>query len=395
MKKRSTVLIMLATGALIVASCNRFSTPPASDFEAVVATFGDQLPVEPPLSYASSAPDYIEKDLRLGEDVDDKLATLGRVLFYDKQLSLNHTISCSSCHQQEHAFGDPSSRSVGLDGEETGRQSMRLVNVRFAEEFRMFWDERAEDLNDQVTQPIQDHIEMGFSGTGNQPTIDSLLRKLSAIDYYKELFEWSYGPSAEITEDRIATALEHFVFSIESFDSRFDQGRSQVGGGLGPFPNFTASENRGKQLFLQMPQINLQGVRIGGGAGCGGCHRPPEFDIIDHSHNNGVDHVAGNPNGFDTTNTRSPSLRDVLGPDGLPNTPMMHTGDFFDFTTVVEHYNEVIQHENNHTVDAKLVRGDLRIQLELNTTERADLENFVKTLSGSNLYVDKRWSNPF
>jgi cytochrome c peroxidase len=387
--------LSLLSGCLLAVSCGTEPTPPEDSLADVESIFGDRLPVRPPLSYASSAPGYIENDLLLGEEIDDKLATLGRVLFYDSTLSLNRTISCSSCHQQQAAFGDPSGLSVGLDGGQTGRQSMRLVNIRFGEDPRMFWDERADDLHDQVTQPIQDHIEMGFSGTGNQPGIDSLERRLATLDHYKALFDWAFEETTVITEQHIATALEQFVFSIESFDSRFDDERMNAASDANPFPNFSASENRGKQLFLSPPQINPQGIRTGGGAGCAGCHRPPEFDIIASSHNNGVDHQAGNPAGFDTTNTRSPSLRDVLGPDGQPNTPMMHTGDFWEFTTIVEHYNEVIPDVNNTTVDTKLVRGNNRIQLELTTTEREDLENFIKTLTGSNIYVDKRWSSPF
>jgi cytochrome c peroxidase len=41
---------------------------------------------------------------------------------------------------------------------------MRLINTRFSNENKFFWDERASTLENQVTQPIQDHI-VGFSGT--------------------------------------------------------------------------------------------------------------------------------------------------------------------------------------------------------------------------------------
>ena len=36
----------------------------------------------------------------------DAGAKLGRILFYDKRLSLNQTISCSSCHKQTRGFSD-------------------------------------------------------------------------------------------------------------------------------------------------------------------------------------------------------------------------------------------------------------------------------------------------
>ena len=387
-------IIIAVSGIALVHACTPNANPSQS-FEAVQATFGSSVPVEPPFDYSSTAPGYITKDVAGGLDVEDELATLGRVLFYDTQLSLNNSIACASCHQQEAAFGDSESRSTGLDGGLTGRQSMRLVNIRFATSPTMFWDERAINLNDQVTQPIQDHVEMGFSGTQGQPTIDSLLDRLMEIDYYNELFEWAFDGSSTVTEAKIAEALEHFVLSIESFDSKYDQGFALNGGANGGFPNFTTSENQGKTIFTQAPQVNNQGVRIGGGAGCVSCHQAPEFSIAPNSQNNGVDHEAGNPAGFDTTNTKSPSLRDLVGLDGTPNTPMMHTGDFLELTTIIEHYNEVIPNVNNTTVDPRLQRGANAIQLELTTTERTALEDFLKTLTGQNVYTDARWSDPF
>ena len=340
-------------------------------------------------------PSYITKDnTPESNQINNQITTLGRVLFYDKNLSENNTIACASCHQQAFAFSDPLTSSVGLNGGNTGRHSMRLVNSRFSNEENFFWDERATSLENQVTQPIQDHIEMGFSGTNGDPDFNDLITKLSAINYYQILFEFAYGNST-INEDKIQRALAQFVRSIQSFDSKFDEGLVQVAAVQNPFPNYTTAENNGKALFLAPPELNNQNVRTSGGAGCAGCHRPPEFDIDPMSGNNGVDKEAGNPAGFDTTNTRSPSLRDVFGPNGGVNTPMMHTGNFLEFTTIVEHYNEVIPDVNNRTVDGRLVRGLTSVKLELTSTERADLEAFVRTLTGSNMYSDERWSSPF
>ena len=364
------------------------------DFHEIRSNFGSDFPVEPPFDYQSKAPSYVQLDNRIGAGIDDKKATLGRVLFYDKNLSFNNSIACASCHQQTAAFGDTSSRSIGLDGGLTGRQSMRLANLRFSSEGKMFWDERAISLNDQVTQPIQDHIEMGFSGLQGQPGMNSLLTKLDSIPYYNELFSWAFG-NKSASEAFIAEALTDFVSSIESFDSKYDQGVQTSGTINGPFSNFTTEENHGLELFLTPAQLNSSGIRTGGGIGCAGCHSPPEFSIGAGIHNNGVDHVAGDPSGFDTTNTKSPSLRDVLNSSGTPNTPMMHTGDFLEFTTIIEHYNEVIPDVNNTTMDPRLAKGPSVVKMELTTSEREDLESFVMTLTGSALYSDVRWSSPF
>ena len=380
---------------LLSVSCNLGGQGSSDvDFHEIRSNFGSDFPVEPPFDYQSKAPSYVQLDNRIGAGIDDKKATLGRVLFYDKNLSFNNSIACASCHQQTAAFGDTSSRSIGLDGGLTGRQSMRLANLRFSSEGKMFWDERAISLNDQVTQPIQDHIEMGFSGLQGQPGMNSLLTKLDSIPYYNELFSWAFG-NKSASEAFIAEALTDFVSSIESFDSKYDQGVQTSGTINGPFSNFTVEENHGLELFLTPAQLNSSGIRTGGGIGCAGCHSPPEFSIGAGIHNNGVDHVAGDPSGFDTTNTKSPSLRDVLNSSGTPNTPMMHTGDFLEFTTIIEHYNEVIPDVNNTTMDPRLAKGPSVVKMELTTSEREDLESFVMTLTGSALYSDVRWSSPF
>jgi cytochrome c peroxidase len=74
---------------------------------------------------------------------------------------------------------------------------------------------------------------------------------------------------------------------------------------------------------------------------------------------------------------------------------MMHTGYFLEFTTIIEHYNEVIPDVNNTTMDPRLAKGPSVVKMELTTSEREDLESFVMTLTGSALYSDVRWSSPF
>lgn len=225
-------------------------------------------------------PAYITKDnTPPGNRITDLGATLGRVLFYDRRLSRNDSVSCSSCHRQEHAFSDTARASAGVAGT-TGRHSMRLINARFANERRFFWDERAAGAEDQATQPVRDHVEMGFSGADGDPGFPDLIDKLSAIEEYQVLFTGVFGDPG-ITEERVQRALAQFVRSIQSFDSKYDVGRAQAPNDGAPFANFSAQENAGKRLFLSPPGP-------GGGAGCAGCHQPPEFDIDPNSGNNGI-----------------------------------------------------------------------------------------------------------
>lgn len=331
-------------------------------------------------------PPYITKDNAPPfNEITDAGATLGRVLFYDNNLSLNNSIACAGCHKQQFAFSDTARRSVGFNGALTGRHSMRLVNARFGTEIRFFWDERATSLENQSTQPIKDFGEMGFSGTNGQPGIDSLISKLSGISYYPVLFTYAFG-SPQITEARIQNALAQFVRSIQSFDSKFDAGLAATGGNLGaPFPNFTPQENQGKNLFLTPPPA--------GGAGCQGCHRAPEFDIDPASLNNGVIATAANPAILDLTNTRAPSLRDVAGPTGAPNGPMMHNGNLTTLAGVIAHYNLVPLNPANTLLDPRLQGPGGNLQLTAN--EQNALVAFLRTLTGVNVYTDPKLSDPF
>lgn len=333
-------------------------------------------------------PAYITKDNTGTNSITNNGATLGRILFYDKNLSTDNTISCSSCHQQENAFSDLSQVSSGVNGE-TGRHSMRLINSRFADESNFFWDERANTLEIQTTMPIQDHNEMGFSGTNGDPDFNDLIIKLEEVAYYPELFTMVYG-DATITETRIQNALAQFIRSIQSFDSKYDTGRIAANNDNAPFANFSTSENNGKQLFLAPPTFQ-NGSRTGGGIGCAGCHRAPEFDIDPNSLNNGIIDVIGSTD-TDLTVTRSPSLRDLFKPDGTLNGQLMHTG-IADINAVIAHYNAIPA--NNQQLDPRLRPNGTPQQLNMTATEIDDLIAFLKTLSGTNVYTDTKWSDPF
>jgi cytochrome c peroxidase len=105
---------------------------------------------------AQGKPAYVNKDNTAANPISDKTATLGRVLFYDKNLSVNNTISCASCHKQEFAFGDTAISSVGVDNGRTERHSMRLINTRYANEAfqRQKLDLPMPNRHDLPTSPI-------------------------------------------------------------------------------------------------------------------------------------------------------------------------------------------------------------------------------------------------
>ncbi|MEZ4703698.1 MAG: cytochrome c peroxidase [Bdellovibrionota bacterium] len=379
---------ILLSMAVFLCACGWFGEKNNIDYQAkypsFYATFGDQLDLGNLPNYAhSSFPAYIAKDNTRENPITDEGALLGRILFYDKNLSSNKSISCSSCHQQGRAFSDSANVSDGVNGQ-TNRHSMRLINSRFSNEVNFFWDERVSSLEEQTTKPIQDHNEMGFSGTMGDPGLQDLVERLSGIGYYADLFDFAFG-NQEITEEKIQQALAQFVRSIQSFDSKYDEGRANASNDRQHFFNFTADENAGKALFLNR--------RADGGAGCGGCHRPPEFDIDPNSLNNGIVGVFDSAIEEDLTVTRSPSLRDLVDASGNLHGPLMHDASITSLEALIDHYDSGI--ENNAGLDNRLKAGGNPQRLNLTDVEKNQLIEFLKSLSGSDVYSNSKWSDPF
>lgn len=410
MRVQATLSVFLIIGIFTIIGCSKnddisvISSPTSNTgtsnnatdpYSAIKTAFGiaiDPINLE---NYANQIkPVYIVKTNVSANSITDKTATLGRVLFYDKNLSINNTISCASCHKQNFAFGDTAVVSEGVEGGLTIRHSMRLINTRFANEAKFFWNERAANLMAQTSIPIQDHLEMGFSGTGGRGNLNTLTSKLSTINYYKELFKFTFGDTV-VTENRIQTSLASFINSIQSFDSKYDIGRAQVNNDNQPFPNFTAQENQGKNLFITAPVFNAAGLRTTGGLGCNACHNAPEFDIDPNTLNNGIIGIANSSTGIDITNTRASSLRDITNAAGVVNTPMMHTGVLRSLRAVINHYNTINLNPRNTNLDPRLRPGGNGQNLNATEAEIAAVTAFMQTLGGTNVYVNKKWSNPF
>ena len=385
--------ITLAIIALII-SCSKKDSPATEKYPAIRAAFGTNIDPDNLVNYAGQpVPGYITKDNSRATPVNNARATLGRVLFYDKALSIDNSISCASCHKQQFAFSDTALISKGVLGGVTARHSMRLINTRFAVESKFFWNERAASLEAQTTMPVQDHAEMGFSGQNGRPGITNLITKLKGISYYQELFTSVYG-DVNITETRLQECLAGFVRSIQSFDSKYDAGRAQAPNDGAPFANFTAQENQGKMLWITPPQFDATGNRIGGGLGCNACHNAPEFDIDPNTRNNGIIGTV-NSNVLDPDNTRAPSLRDLLRTNGSPNGPMMHTGVIKDLQAAIGHYGAINLAPGNNNLDPRLRPNGFGQRLNLTAPEVNAVMAFLGTLSGTNVYADTKWANPF
>lgn len=320
-----------------------------------------------------------QDNIPANNQTNDRLATLGRVLFYDKQLSVNRTIACASCHQQGTGFDDSKRFSTGFSGSAfTSAHAMRLGNIRYWRPGSMFWDRRAASVELQVSHPITNAIEMGFDASNGG--IAALIARLQAIGYYQELFTFAFGDST-ITEDRLQRALANFERAMISSASRWDTAYAQVFSAAAPnrgldtpLPGFSAVEERGHQLFMTPP--------ANGGAGCAACHVPPTFALAANSQSNGLD--AGETRIF-----KSPSLKNI----GLSKF-FMHDGRFSTLAEVIEFYDNGVQ--AGPALDNRLTgaNGTPR-RLNLSPADKAALEAFLLTLTDTNLTSDPRFSNPF
>lgn len=312
----------------------------------------------------------------------DHGATLGRVLFYDKSLSINRTIACASCHVQKNGFSDEAKLSKGFNGGLTRRHSMGLTNARFYKRGRFFWDERAATLEAQVLMPFQDAVEMGM-------TLPEVVNRVNEQSFYKQLFSNAFG-NTEVNSDKIARALAQFVRSMVSINSKYDVGRAMTNTPTQDFPNFTLSENNGKRLFFQ--PIGM------GGVGCIGCHSTEAFINPDRgATNNGVDAVSNTDRGvFDAIpqpiflgTFKVPSLKNIA-----VTAPYMHDGRFATLPEVIEHYNSGVQNHINLFPALKDRNGN-PIRLNMTQTQKSDLLAFLNTLTDNQMLTDEKFSNPF
>ncbi|NEQ50162.1 MAG: cytochrome-c peroxidase [Leptolyngbya sp. SIO3F4] len=338
---------------------------------------------ETPYPYSSTGlPGYLIGPLEAAQDnqpednlITDHGATLGRVLFYDKNLSLNNTISCASCHQQVLGFSDTARFSVGLNGELTHRHSMGLTNARYYTNGRFFWDERAATLEEQVLVPIEDPIEMDLA-------LDSLEKRLSGLPYYPVLFYRAFGDST-INQDRIARAMAQFIRSIVSVDSKYDEGVLISGDPQKPFFNFTEEENLGKAIF--------HGSR---GLNCSGCHGGHTFSA-DNPRSNGI--ISNDIGAYAVTGIewqrgafKAPSLKNIA-----VRPPYMHNGSMPSLEAVIEHYNSGLGISEDFPLDLHLINNGQPIRMNLTEDDKQALLAFLHTLTDPVVLESPMYSDPF
>lgn len=239
---------------------------------------------------------------------------LGRLLFFDKRLSVDNSIACASCHSPAHGFTDGRRVSLGVAGQQGDRNAPTLINRGVSK--AQFWDGRAKSLEAQVTGPLTNALEMGM------PSLGAVVKKIASIKGYRDRFKKVFGRG--VTIEDIAKAIASFERTILSGNSKWD--RYLAGDKFA----LSLSEKRGLEVFE-------------GKGRCDQCHSGWNF-TDEKFHNIGIDWdvsrvdlgrylVTGKEK--DIGAFKTPTLREISR-----TAPYMHDGRFGRLSEVVDYYND-------------------------------------------------------
>ncbi len=295
---------------------------------------------------------------------------LGRYLFYDPILSLDSTISCSSCHLQALAFTDGKSVSQGVKRRKGKRSAPSLVNIGYHYK-GLFWDSRSPSLEEQALHPVEDSLEMGNDW-------EFVIKRLKAHPAYPERFKNAFGIKKEaIQKEDVAKALSQFQRSLVSADAKYDRM-------LKGEATFTLEEQRGMSIFFDSSDTLPFSE-------CGHCHTDPLFTHL-KLENNGIDPQNGavfdkgkgelSGQSFDNGQFKVPTLRNIA-----LTAPYMHDGRFQTLDEVVDHYAGGGHPGPNVSPNVR--------PLKLSDQDKQDLIAFLHTLTDSTVLQRKEWGSPF
>lgn len=283
---------------------------------------------------------------------------LGKMLFYEKALSVDHSISCGSCHKTALAFSDNVAKSIGAN-QQTGRQnSPSLANVAYHPYYTRAGG--VPTLEMQILVPIQEHDEFDFN-------IIDIAERLNQIPEYVQLSNKVFGRNPDPYV--ITRAISTFERTLVSGHSRYDQMLT-----TGDSSFLSLSERRGMSLFFSNR------------TSCSKCHSGFNFTNYAFENNGlyenysdiGRARLTGNE--ADNALFKVPSLRNIA-----LTAPYMHDGSIPDLLSVINHYDKG---GHDHINKNSLIRP-----LGLTPNEKADLINFLHSLTDRNFITNKNFSD--
>ncbi|MDK2091512.1 cytochrome-c peroxidase [Aliarcobacter butzleri] len=348
---------------------------------------------------------------------DMKKEDLGRILFFDVNLSKNRTQSCATCHNPNAGFVDDRDNgvkkmaSLGDDGKSLGdRQAPTASYAKFSPTFHFdektkkyvggqFWDGREATLEGQAGGPPLNPVEMGMSD--KKAVVDRLKENTLYVDSFKKIF----GADIFKNDDKAYEAMTIAIASFERtdefspFDSKYDRYLK------GEY-DLTPLEDLGKSIFFSNNNNS-----------CANCHVLKGEDKEGETFTNYQYHNIGTPtnnelrakNGvkaIDEGLLANSNVSDVAqkGKHKVPTlrnvavtAPYMHNGVFKDLKTVVEFYDKYnnkdrnIDPETNKPWDEPEVKDNISLQeLKANKLTDRKVEALVAFMK---LLTDKKYEH--
>lgn len=284
-----------------------------------------------------------------GNPMTPEKVELGKMLYFDKRISKDGTISCATCHNPKEGWTERKDTSVGIHEQKGTRNSPTVLNAAYAA--AQFWDGRAATLEEQALGPVENPIEMGNS-------MESVVAELAKIPEYQERFQKVFG--AGVTKEGFAMAIAAFERTVLSGNSPYDRYKN------GDEQALTEAQKRGLDLFE--------------GTGCADCHTPPLFSSYQYRNAGvGIDQknadlgrqvVTGKES--DKGRFRIPSLRDVAD-----TAPYFHDGSAKTLEDAVALMAAGGKDNPNLAPELEAIRD-----AKLTEQDRKDLVAFLQALSG-------------
>jgi len=262
MTVRTTLVLALALA--LSAGCKKkktdeappVTTPSGSAGSAGSASGGDMAQVPRPSQGKLAA----LEEPKLADDPKrkEKIA-LGNALFFDKRMSVDGTLACYSCHQNEDGNGGHDPVAIGPGNKPQPRHSPVIWDVVYLDQHKaLYWDGRADSL-ENLTKAAWAGGNMGI---GKEPAdlIDKKAAEIAKIKGYAKLFAAAYPDvkPADIKADQVANAIAEYMRTLVCTGTAYDKFAG------GDKTALTEPQQRGLDLFL-------------GKAQCSICHAPPAF----------------------------------------------------------------------------------------------------------------------
>jgi cytochrome c peroxidase len=209
--KRVLILVVTVAGtATLIFGCERSVKRASSKLPPTSET--DPLAQPKSLQQVGAPVEMTREKIPADNPQTPEKISLGQRLFFDRRLSVDGTVSCSTCHDPALAFTDRKPTSVGIKGRVGQRNAPTVLNALYNK--TQFWDGRVNTLEEQAALPIVNSVEMGH------PNLDAAVAQIATVEEYQQAFRVVFGRPPNGAD--LVRAIASYERTQLSFDSPFD-----------------------------------------------------------------------------------------------------------------------------------------------------------------------------